>query len=134
MPGSDACGHDTWCVPMQPSKQSHGGEDLFRERLDAIIDLKHPLLRLAGLVPWSDFEAAFGRFYMPIGRPAKATRLMVGLHYLKHTYDLRLIQDYLGHRDPRHTAHYTRTAAARISMDGKKRFLDNIFVERMTDT
>ena len=28
--------------------------------------------------------------------------------------DLRLIQDYLGHRDPRHTAHYTRTAAARL--------------------
>ncbi|WP_406720149.1 tyrosine-type recombinase/integrase [Thioclava litoralis] len=25
--------------------------------------------------------------------------------------DLRVIQDYLGHRDPRHTAHYTRTAA-----------------------
>ena len=28
--------------------------------------------------------------------------------------DLRLIQDYLGHRDPRHTAHYTRTAACRF--------------------
>jgi len=28
--------------------------------------------------------------------------------------DLRLIQDYLGHRDPRHTARYTRTAATRF--------------------
>ncbi|WP_339108778.1 tyrosine-type recombinase/integrase [Thioclava sp. GXIMD4216] len=28
--------------------------------------------------------------------------------------DLRVIQDYLGHRDPRHTAHYTRTAAHRF--------------------
>ena len=28
--------------------------------------------------------------------------------------DLRLIQDWLGHRDPRHTAHYTRTAATRF--------------------
>lgn len=27
---------------------------------------------------------------------------------------LRVIQDYLGHRDPRHTAHYTRTAASRF--------------------
>lgn len=44
-------------------------------------------------------------------------------HMLRHScgfalanrgYDLRLIQDYLGHRDPRHTAHYTRTAAARF--------------------
>lgn len=73
---------------MEPSKQSRGGKDLFRERLDAIIDLKHPLVRLAGLVPWSDFDAAFGRFYKPLGRPAKPTRLMVGLHYLKHTFDL----------------------------------------------
>lgn len=43
-------------------------------------------------------------------------------HMLRHScgfalanrgYDLRLIQDYLGHRDPRHTARYTRTAAIR---------------------
>jgi len=29
-------------------------------------------------------------------------------------YDLRLIQDYLGHRDPKHTAHYTRVAGHRF--------------------
>ena len=73
---------------MGPSKQSRGGRDLFRERLDAIIDLQHPLVRLAGLVPWPDFDAAYGRFYKPLGRPAKPTRLMVGLHYLKHTFNL----------------------------------------------
>jgi type 1 fimbriae regulatory protein FimB len=28
--------------------------------------------------------------------------------------DLRTIQDYLGHRDPRHTVHYTRVAARRF--------------------
>jgi type 1 fimbriae regulatory protein FimB len=28
--------------------------------------------------------------------------------------DLRLIQDYLGHRDPKHTAHYTRVAGHRF--------------------
>lgn len=56
---------------MQPSKQSRGGEDLFRERLDAIIDLKHPLVRLAELVPWFDFDAGFGRFYKPVGRPRR---------------------------------------------------------------
>jgi site-specific recombinase XerD len=28
--------------------------------------------------------------------------------------DMRTIQDYLGHRDPRHTAHYTRTASHRF--------------------
>lgn len=44
-------------------------------------------------------------------------------HMLRHScgfylanagYDLRLIQDYLGHRDPKHTALYTRVAAARF--------------------
>ena len=44
-------------------------------------------------------------------------------HMLRHScgyalankgYDLRLIQDYLGHRDPRHTVHYTRTASVRF--------------------
>jgi site-specific recombinase XerD len=44
-------------------------------------------------------------------------------HMLRHScgfalankgYDLRLIQDYLGHRDPRHTVHYTRTAGRRF--------------------
>jgi type 1 fimbriae regulatory protein FimB/type 1 fimbriae regulatory protein FimE len=29
-------------------------------------------------------------------------------------YDLRLIQDYLGHRDPKHTTRYTRTVARRF--------------------
>jgi type 1 fimbriae regulatory protein FimB len=44
-------------------------------------------------------------------------------HMLRHSrgfalaswgYDLRLIQDYLGHRDPRHTVHYTRIAGSRF--------------------
>lgn len=73
---------------MRPSRPPSGKSDLFRERLEAIIDLRHPLVQLAGLVPWSRFEDTFGRFYRPIGRPAKPTRLMVGLHYLKHVHDL----------------------------------------------
>jgi type 1 fimbriae regulatory protein FimB len=44
-------------------------------------------------------------------------------HTLRHScgfaladkgHDLRLIQDYLGHLDPRHTVHYTRTAGRRF--------------------
>jgi IS5 family transposase len=73
---------------MRPTRPPTGKVDLFRERLEAIIDPHHALVRLAGLVPWSRFEEAFGRFYRPIGRPAKPTRLMVGLHYLKHVHDL----------------------------------------------
>jgi type 1 fimbriae regulatory protein FimB len=36
-------------------------------------------------------------------------------YYLANAgYDMRLIQDYLGHRDPKHTAHYTRVASHRF--------------------
>jgi type 1 fimbriae regulatory protein FimB len=54
---------------------------------------------------------------------ARAGLAPVHPHMLRHScgfalankgYDLRLIQDYLGHRDPRHTVHYTRTASRRF--------------------
>ena len=73
---------------MRPTKLSRGKTDLFRERLDNLIDLSHPLVRLAGIVPWPEFDEALGKFFKPVGRNAKPTRLMVGLHYLKHVYDL----------------------------------------------
>ena len=53
----------------------------------------------------------------------RASLLGVHPHTLRHScgfslancgHDLRLIQDYLGHRDPKHTAHYTRVAARRF--------------------
>ena len=73
---------------MKPVRRGRSNPDLFRERLDAIIDMRHGLVRVAGLMPWSAFDESFGKFFKPIGRPAKPTRLMVGLHYLKHVYDL----------------------------------------------
>jgi type 1 fimbriae regulatory protein FimB len=36
-------------------------------------------------------------------------------YYLANTgVDLRTMQDYLGHRDPKHTVHYTRVAGRRF--------------------
>jgi transposase, IS5 family len=64
-------------------------EDLFRARLSSQLDPKHPLVRLATLIEWGRFDAAFGRLYHETtGRPGKPVRLMAGLTYLKHTYDL----------------------------------------------
>jgi hypothetical protein len=37
-----------------------------------------------------------------------------GFALANRAYDLRLIQDYLGHRDPKHTVRYTRTAGRRF--------------------
>ena len=49
----------------------------------------HPLSRLAGVVNWGQFERQFGKFYAEgMGRPALATRLVVGLHYLKYLYNV----------------------------------------------
>ncbi|MDH3664305.1 MAG: IS5 family transposase [Alphaproteobacteria bacterium] len=73
---------------MKPFRRDRANPDLFRKRLDAIIDMRHGPVRLAALMPWSAFDETFGKFFKPIGRPAKPTRLMVGLHYLKHVYNL----------------------------------------------
>jgi IS5 family transposase len=73
--------------PRQP--EGDGSDDLFRARLSNQLDLKHPLLRLAELIDWQRFETAFGALYHETaGRPGKPMRLMVGLTYLKHTYNL----------------------------------------------
>ena len=62
---------------------------LFSARLEQILNYKHPMFKLANAIDWSEFEEAFGKLYDPgQGRPAKPIRLMVGLHYLKHAFDL----------------------------------------------
>lgn len=64
-------------------------QDLFRSRLDQIIDLKHPLVALGRTVDWEFLEREFGAVYRDDpDRPPLPTRLMVGLAILKHTYDL----------------------------------------------
>ena len=73
---------------MKPKKPKHQDQaDLFRSRLDQILDRKHPLSILANQIDWSVFENKFGKLYADRGRPALPTRLMVGLHYLKHAFD-----------------------------------------------
>ena len=37
-----------------------------------------------------------------------------GIALANRGYELRVIQDYLGHRDPKHTTRYTRTSAHRF--------------------
>lgn len=62
--------------------------DLFRSHLKQVLSHDHPLYKLAGQIDWTVFEASFGASYSEgMGRPAKPIRLLVGLHYLKHTYN-----------------------------------------------
>lgn len=71
---------------MRPKEPTPSADlELFRSRLESLIDPRHPLVRLAGLIDWRRFEGAFGALYHDrIGRPGLPTRLMVGLHLLKH--------------------------------------------------
>lgn len=59
-------------------------EDLFRHQLSNLLDPRHELLRLAALIDWQRFDHAYGALYAERGRPGLPTRLMVGLHLLKH--------------------------------------------------
>lgn len=70
----------------KPKKRApRPGEVLLKDFLNAA----HPLYRLAGVVNWEQFERQFGKFYaVEMGRPGLATRLLVGLHYLKYLYNV----------------------------------------------
>ncbi|AOD14356.1 transposase [Xanthomonas fragariae] len=65
---------------------------MFRSRLENQIDLRHPLTRLSQQMPWAALEQALSS-RLPAtqaggGRPALPVRLIAGLLYLKHAYDL----------------------------------------------
>ncbi|MFA5864954.1 MAG: IS5 family transposase [Phycisphaerae bacterium] len=61
----------------------------FSTRLLDILDREHPMVKLADQIEWSGFDVAFEpMFCVDNGAPAIRTRLMVGLHYLKHAFDV----------------------------------------------
>ena len=89
--------------------------DFFRARLDAMIDLKHPLAVLATRLPWSQLEAELSPIWQRqtregtvlgggellaesggtlqaagvsvAGRPRLSIRLLCSLLYLKHAFN-----------------------------------------------
>ncbi len=72
---------------MKP-KQPNNHPDLFRSQLSQIIKLSHPLCRLATKINWDRLERKIDILYSEgAGQPPLPTRLMVGLHYLKYTFD-----------------------------------------------
>jgi len=74
---------------MQPKSAFCDQGDLFRSRLDQILNRQHPLFKLADSIDWSVFEKEFGSLYVEnVGRPGLPIRLMVALHYLKHAFNV----------------------------------------------
>src|SRR5690606_30988425 len=88
-------------------------DDFFRDRIDQMIDLRHPLAVLASRMPWQEIEAAVAHRFvrkahegvaMPdldlfgekvqrqvsrsnAGRPRVPLRIMISLLYLKHAFN-----------------------------------------------
>ena len=71
-----------------PPPTNPAAEDLFRQQLSNLLDARHELVRLAELINWPRFDQAYGALYAERGRPGLPTRLMVGLHLLKHVKGL----------------------------------------------
>jgi len=72
--------------PKQQRQSRYG--DLFRARLDQIINMKHELVTLAGKVDWAWLDAELADCFSDQGRPAELVRFMIGMFMLKHTYGL----------------------------------------------
>jgi transposase, IS5 family len=76
---------------LKKNPEPSGQDDLYRSRLSAIIDMRHPLVKLSGLVDWSGLAADLAVHYCADGgRPGEPIRLMAGLLLLK---DVKGISD-----------------------------------------
>jgi IS5 family transposase len=64
-------------------------DDLFRASLEAIINLRHPLVRLAAEIDWDFLAKRFSSVCrVGPGQPPLPTRLVAGLFILKHMHNL----------------------------------------------
>ena len=74
---------------MRPKKhETTGSADLFRARLEQIINMKHELVQLAGKIDWEWIDGEIAPLYSDKGRPGIETRFVIGLLLLKHIYGL----------------------------------------------
>ncbi len=71
-----------------PQSQSPDALELFQAYFHQLLTPVDPLVKLMGQIQWEAFERTFADCCCEdFVTPAKATRLMVGLHYLKHAFN-----------------------------------------------
>src|SRR6187397_3577968 len=74
---------------MRPKQhKTTGSGDLFRARLEQIINMKHELVQLGGKIDWDWIDGEIAPLYREKGRPGIETRFVIGLLLLKHIYGL----------------------------------------------
>ena len=79
---------------MRPRERRDSGQnDLFKARLDQIVDTDHALAKLGRAIDWRFLEKRFGAVYSDkTGHPPLPTRLMAGLSIL---YNFRRLIKWL---------------------------------------
>lgn len=74
---------------MRPNPQNPPQTyDIFRSQLTQIINMEHELVALSKTIDWNYLEEQNAEFYQGEGRPGVTARLMIGLHLLKHMFNL----------------------------------------------
>ncbi len=69
---------------LKENPKASGQEDLYRARLESIIDLRHELVKMMRLVGWNELASDLSPYYCADnGRPGEPIRLMAGLQLLK---------------------------------------------------
>ena len=64
---------------MQPKQHATtGSSDLFRARLEQIINMKHELLQISGKIDWAWIDSEIAPLYSDKGRPGIETRFVIG--------------------------------------------------------
>jgi len=72
---------------MKPKNEQKTLE-IFKVRLEEIINKAHPLVKLSESINWKSLEETLSEKYSEkMGAPGKEIRLMVGLQYLKYMYN-----------------------------------------------
>ena len=74
---------------MRPRKgATTDAGDLFRARLDQIINMRHELVQLAERIDWDWLDREIAPLYAETGRPGIETQFVIGLLLLKHIFAL----------------------------------------------
>jgi len=73
---------------MKGKLPSQEQRNIFRPILIEIINPNHELVLLSAQIDWKRFENDFGQFYSNTGKPGVPIRIMVGLMFLKISYNL----------------------------------------------
>lgn len=129
---------------MQPRSVGNATNlDLFRNRLDNIINMKHEIVILSDKIDWSWIEENLKDYYLEKGRPGAPIRLLVGILILKYMNNLSdeevcalwkenpYYQYFTGEKYFQHELPIDRSTLSYFRKRIDEKFLENILSESL---